>query len=259
MQGIPPMRAPRTPLRAARLAVLTAILALPAVGRADPRLLDEPLRVTAASAPDLSVRGVLLAQVGAAKPAADGEQKPAEAAGGDPKPAPAAGGDAGGMDFDLLGEAKPPPDAADAGALRLRRQMLTAHQVIGFGLLATQLATTIAGQLNYSDKFGSSPTARYQMTHAALAYTDLALFALNGAIALLAPSPVKRSWQMDRVMVHRIAMFTAAAGMLAQGVLGVYTSQREGYLNQEQFATAHLAIGYGTLAAMAVGVGALVF
>ena len=239
MQGIPPMRAPRTPLRAARLAVLTAILALPAVGRADPRLLDEPLRVTAASAPDLSVRGVLLAQVEAAKPAA--------------------GGDAGGMDFDLLGEAKPPPDAADAGALRLRRQMLTAHQVIGFGLLATQLATTIAGQLNYSDKFGSSPTARYQMTHAALAYTDLALFALNGAIALLAPSPVKRSWQMDRVMVHRIAMFTAAAGMLAQGVLGVYTSQREGYLNQEQFAKMHLAIGYGTLAAMTVGVGALVF
>ena len=51
----------------------------------------------------------------------------------------------------------------------------------------------------------------------------------------------------------------AAAGMLAQGVLGVYTSQREGYLNQEQFAKMHLAIGYGTLAAMTVGVGALVF
>ncbi|HVI95997.1 MAG TPA: hypothetical protein VM753_18420 [Anaeromyxobacter sp.] len=253
------MRAPRTPLRAARLAVLTAILALPAMARADLRLLDEPLRPPAASAPDLSLRGVLVAQEGEAKPAADGEPKPAEAAGGDPKAAPAAGGDAGGMDFDLLGEAKPPPDAADAGALRLRRQMLTAHQAIGFGLLATQLATTVAGQLNYSDKFGSSPTGRYQMTHAALAYTNLALFAVNGAIALLAPSPVKRSWEMDRVMVHRIAMFTAAAGMLAQGVLGVYTSQREGYLNQEQFATAHLAIGYGTLAAMAVGVGALVF
>jgi hypothetical protein len=240
------------------MAVLIATLALPAIGRADLRLLDDALRSPAAFAPDLSLRGVLLAQDGDAKPAADGEQKPAQA-GVDPQPAPAAGGDAGGMDFDLLGEAKPPPDAADAGALRRRRQMLTAHQAIGFGLLGTQLATTVAGQLNYSDKFGGSPTGRYQMTHAALAYTNLALFAVNGAIALLAPSPVKRSWEMDRVMVHRIAMFTAAAGMLAQGVLGVYTHQREGYLNQEQFATAHLAIGYGTLAAMAVGVGALVF
>ena len=250
------MRPPRTPPCAACRAVLIAILALPAMARADLRLLDEALRPPPVIAPDFSVRGVLLAGANAAKPAADGEQKPTEA-GGNPKPA--SGGDAGGMDFDLLGAAKPPPDAVDPGALRLRRQMLTAHQAIGFGLLATQLATTVAGQLNYSDKFGSSPTARYQMTHAALAYTDLALFAVNGALALLAPSPVKRSAEMDRVMVHRIAMFTAAAGMLAQGLLGIYTSQREGYLNQERFASAHLAIGYGTLAAMTVGVGALVF
>jgi hypothetical protein len=54
-------------------------------------------------------------------------------------------------------------------------------------------------------------------------------------------------------------MFTAAAGMIAQGVLGVVTRDREGYLNQERFGTAHLVIGYATLAAMATGVGALVF
>ncbi len=164
-----------------------------------------------------------------------------------------------GMDFDLLGEAKPPP-APDEGALRLRRTMLTAHQAIGFGLVGLQLATTAVGQLNYSDRFAGGPsTARYQLTHAALAYTTLAVFAANGAIALLAPSPVKRPMQLDRVMVHRISMFTAAAGMVAQGVLGVVTRDREGYLDQPRFATAHLAIGYATLAAMATGVGALVF
>jgi hypothetical protein len=122
-----------------------------------------------------------------------------------------------------------------------------------------QLATTVVGQLNYSDRFGGPSTAQYQLSHAALAYTTLGLFVVNGAIALLAPSPVHRGYGMDRVMVHRIAMFTAAAGMLAQGVLGVYTHQREGYLNQEKIGTAHLAIGYATLAAMATGVGVLVF
>jgi hypothetical protein len=164
-----------------------------------------------------------------------------------------------GMDFDLLGEAKPPP-APDAGALKLRRNMLTAHQAVGFGLIGLQLATTVVGQLNYSDRFAGGPsTARYQTTHAALAYTTLGVFVANGAIALLAPSPVKRPMQMDRVMVHRISMFTAAAGMAAQGVLGVMTRNREGYLNQPRFATAHLVIGYTTLAAMVTGVGAIVW
>ena len=43
-------------------------------------------------------------------------------------------------------------------------------------------------------------------------------------------------------------MFTAAAGMLAQGALGIWTKDREGYFNQRGIATAHLVIGYVTLA-----------
>jgi hypothetical protein len=240
---------PTRSLPLVRAAVLTVILAAPLAGRAELRLLDEalaPPTAAPASPADLTLSGVLLAQ-------AEGQGDPK------PQPAPPATGDGGGMDFDLLGEAKPPPDTADAGALRLRRKMLTAHQAIGFGLVGMQLATTVVGQLNYSDRFGGPSTAQYQLSHAALAYTTLGLFVVNGAIALLAPSPVHRGYAMDRVMVHRIAMFTAAAGMLAQGILGVYTRQREGYLNQEQIGTTHLAIGYVTLAAMATGVGVLVF
>jgi hypothetical protein len=241
------MRHPRTPRAWIAGTLVTLVLALPAAGRAELRLLDEAL-VPPTAGPELSVTGVLLDQ--------------ADATSSDPKgPAPAApaSGDAAGMDFDLLGAAKPPPDTADAAALRRRRTMLTAHQAIGFGLVGLQLATTVVGQLNYSDRFGGPSTARYQLTHATLAYSTLGIFALNATVALLAPSPVKRSYGMDRVMVHRIAMFTAAAGMVGQGLLGAYTHQREGYLNQEKLATAHLAIGYGTLAAMAIGVGALVF
>jgi hypothetical protein len=47
--------------------------------------------------------------------------------------------------------------------------------------------------------------------------------------------------------------------MLAQGVLGIYTRERLGYLDQERLATAHLVVGYATLAAVLTGVGALVF
>jgi hypothetical protein len=144
--------------------------------------------------------------------------------------------------------------------MRVRRGMLGLHQALGMGLIGLQLATTTAGQLNYSDRFANGPsTGRYQLTHAALAYSTLGLFAVNGLVALLAPSPPGRTYGMDRVMVHRLAMLAAAAGMVAEGVIGIQTRNREGYLNQERLATTHLAIGYATLGAMTIGVGAIVF
>jgi hypothetical protein len=209
----------------ATAALVAALLASPIAARAEATLLDEELVLADAPSPDLTVA------------------------------APANGAS---MDFDLLGEATPPPDAPNARALRLRRKMLTAHQAIGFGLVGLQLAATGVGQLNYSDRFAGGPsTARYELTHATLAYTTLGVFAVNGLVALLAPSPVKKPMKMDRVMVHRLAMLTAATGMLAQGVLGVATRGREGYQNQERLATTHLVIGYATLGALLTGVGAL--
>lgn len=213
--------------------LLALLLVVPVAARAELQLLDGELELSSPSAPELSLDGALLAQ--ASPPA-------------------------GGMDFDLLGEAKPPPDAPHAGKMRWRRRMLTAHQAMGFGLVALQLGTTVVGQLDYSDRFANGPqTAKWDATHAAFAYSTLGVFAVNGLVALLAPSPVKKTWKMDRVMVHRIAMFTAAAGMLAQGALGIYTREREGYVNQERIATAHLWVGYATLAAVGTGVAVLVF
>ena len=166
------------------------------------------------------------------------------------------------LDFDLLGKPQQPPPKVDDAALARRRSMLKLHQGLGLGLLGLQLATTVVGQLNYSDKFASNApdTGRYQLTHKVLAYSTLSMFAVTGALALLAPSaPPGRSEGFDRVTLHKIGMAVAAAGMIAEGVLGFYTAQREGYLNQASYAQAHLVIGYATLAAVAVAVGALVF
>jgi hypothetical protein len=208
------------------LALLALATLLPLGARAEPRLLDAELR------PPLAALALAAAE---------------------PPP--------GSMDFDLLGEAKPPPPAPDQRRMARRRKMLTWHQGIGLGLLGLQLATTTVGQLNYSDRFAGGPsTARYRTTHAALAYTNVAVFALNGTLALLAPNAAaKQDRGFDRVTQHKWAMFTAAAGMLTQGALGIYTSRREGFQDQERFATIHLAIGYATLAAIGYGVGAIVF
>lgn len=238
----------RLPANAVLVAAFLTALGIPAAAFADLSLLDRPLRAPE-PAPSLAVfpAGILVAQAPAEETAAE---PPAEARDGEAeKPS---------LDFDLLGAAKPPPEPAQAGALRLRRKMLTVHQGVGLGLLGLQLATTVVGQLEYSDRFAGGPdTARYKLSHKVLAYTTLGVFAVNGGIALFAPS-AKTPRKLDRVMVHRVAMFTAAAGMVAQAVLGIQTRERVGRLDQERLATVHLAIGYGTLAAVMTGVGALV-
>lgn len=163
------------------------------------------------------------------------------------------------LDFDLLGTPRAGLDV-DEHALRVRRTMLNLHQGLGFGLLGLQLGATVLGQLNYSDRYYGPSTGKYQTAHAVFAYSTLAAFGATALVGLLAPNPLKQNREgFDRVTFHKIAMFTAKAGMLTQGILGVVAHDREGHLNQKGIATAHLVIGYATLAAITAGVGAIAF
>jgi hypothetical protein len=144
--------------------------------------------------------------------------------------------------------------------MKRRHKLLGWHQRVGLAMGTLELATIVAGQLNYNDKFGTANTGRYVLTHKALAYTTFGVFAVGGTLALLAPRPANkpdRGW--DRVRVHKLGMALATAGMIAQAVVGIQTRDREGYLDQKQLGQRHLAIGYATLAATGIAVGALVF
>jgi hypothetical protein len=174
--------------------------------------------------------------------------------------AAAAPADGPSLDFDLLGDAPKPQVPAEDPSLRLRRRMLNLHQAVGIGLFGLQLASTVVGQLNYNDKFGVDNTGRYKLTHQVIVYTNLAAFATAGGIALFAPGAKgPKAKGVDRVTIHKWGMAVATAGMLAQGLLGIQTARREGYVDKQDYGQAHLAVGYATLAAMGVAVGALVF
>jgi quinol-cytochrome oxidoreductase complex cytochrome b subunit len=163
------------------------------------------------------------------------------------------------LDFDLLGDAPKPAAPAEDPSLRTRRKMLNLHQGLGIGLLALQVASTVTGQLNYNDKFGTANTGKYKATHQVIVWTNVAAFAAVGGIALFAPrDKTAPDRGYGRTTIHKVCMAIATAGMVAQGVLGYQTAQREGYLDKETYGKAHLVVGYTTLAAMLVGVGALV-
>jgi len=166
------------------------------------------------------------------------------------------------LDFDTPALVAPQQEVSAQGSqLSLRRGMLVGHQAFGFGLLAIDLAATIVGQLNYNDHFVSgAPTFRYQSAHRTLAWATVGTFAVTGALAVFAPSPPRRVSQgFDRMALHKLCMASAAAAMVAQAALGIAAAGREGQLNQGDLGKAHLAIGYFTSAALAIGVGALVF
>jgi hypothetical protein len=246
-----------------RVAALAAVLAAPVAGRAEVRLVDPRSSAERAEVRLLDralARPMVIAPVLALAQDRDAASTRQDDDAPPPAPAPAPAPAPGDLDFDLLGEAERPPEAADDPALRRRRKILAVHQGLGLGLVALQLGTTAVGQLNYLDKFGDANTGRYERTHAVLAYTTVAVFAADGLLAVLAPDPPRKvSRGFDRVTLHRIAMFTAAAGIVAQAGLGYYTARREGYLDKQDFGRAHLVVGYVTLAAVAIGVSALVF
>ena len=164
------------------------------------------------------------------------------------------------LDFELLGPPPPPTLIVDEAALHRRRALLNLHQAVGLGMLGIALANTVVGQLNYSDRFASGPsTGRYQLAHKITAYGTLGAFAATGVLAVLAPNPIPKTGGFDQITLHKISMITATAGMATEAGLGLWTARREGYLNQPNIATAHLVLGYVTMAAIAVGFGAIVF
>lgn len=221
---------PPRPYRSVALAALALAVALAAPSTPRAQLLDEPLALRAPRLPDLRVA----------------------LADAPPPSAPS-------LDFDLLGEAQKPAAAQEDPALRKRRKYLTLHQGLGLGLLGLQVASTVTGQLNYDDKFGVSNSDRYKLTHKLVTYANLATFAAVGTIALLAPRDQNAPPRgFGRTTVHKIGMGLATAGMLTQAVLGVYTTHREGYVDQQRYGRAHLVVGYSTLAVMLAAVGALV-
>ena len=169
-------------------------------------------------------------------------------------------------DFDLLPEEAKPDPAAQARAAELekrlarRRTLLQAHQLGGFLTLAGLTMTAVLGQLNYNDKYGGGgDTGNWYMLHRWTALSTSAVFVATGALAVFAPVPVEKKSQLDTATLHKIFMFSAAAGMAAEVVLGFYTAGKEGQLSQRDFALAHQLIGYGTLAASLGGFGVLTF
>jgi len=171
------------------------------------------------------------------------------------------------LDFDFFPEQRVQPDPAQqqraqriASQARLRRSLLTVHQIAGFVTLASLTATVAIGHLNYHDRYVAGDFSdRYQGAHRGLAIVTTGLFGATGLVALAAPNPYPKKLRFDTALVHKLAMLMATAGMATQVILGAVTASRDGRLDQPGLALGHVVVGYATWAFMATGVVAYFF
>lgn len=181
--------------------------------------------------------------------------------------APSPGGDD--FNFDLLGGPQKTPqqlkeEQEKAAAIertgKIRRALLTSHQIMGFVTLAALTATVVVGQLNHYDMYLSGDqTGRYRPAHLGLSIGTTSLFAGTGFMAVFAPNPYPKPVRFDTALLHKISMILATAGMATQIILGPITADRAGRTDQARLALGHVITGYATWAFMTTGMIAYMF
>ena len=182
-------------------------------------------------------------------------------------PQPAAGGDD--FNFDLIGDQQKSPEqqkeeqeksARIERLSKIRRPMLSTHQILGFVTLAALTATVVVGQLNHYDMYLSgAQTGRYRFAHLGLGIGTAALFGSTGFLAVFAPNPYPKPVRFDTALLHKVAMILATAGMATQIILGPIAADRVGRADQAGLALGHVITGYATWAFMTTGMLAYLF
>jgi hypothetical protein len=139
--------------------------------------------------------------------------------------------------------------------IRLRRTMLTAHEVGGFLTLASMIATVTFGQmtLNGREDLGE--------THETLAGVTIGSYFLTAALSLMSPPPMVRRKEWNTISIHKGLALVHFTGMvltplLADGIAGEGGNQ--GRIDRDK-ARVHQVSGYITTAAFATAMLVVTF
>jgi len=163
------------------------------------------------------------------------------------------------LDFDFFGDKtggqadgeKTDPDAVDREQQsQTRRWMLKTHQILGISTWTLMAATVTVGQLNYNQLYRSGGgSTKWQTPHQMLVLSTSLAFAATAAFAIFAPTPYKKPLHFDTGLVHRIAVIGATMGMVAEGLLGWWSTHQANAGNPNRLSSmvlTHQIVGYTT-------------
>jgi hypothetical protein len=145
--------------------------------------------------------------------------------------------------------------------LRLRRTMLTAHQIGGFLTLASMIAAVYYGQKSLTDPNSGQRNDPYRKNHQLFVTTTIALYSATGMLAVLSPPPLIRRDEISTTTIHKTLAWVHFLGMVVTPILGSTILKRGPIgryvdLNQAKF---HQITGYVTLGALAASMIVVTF
>ena len=159
------------------------------------------------------------------------------------------------------GIASPLTPRARMSELRLRRAMLTAHQIGGFLTLTSMIATVYYGQKSLNDPNSGQRNDPYRNKHQLFVTTTITLYSATGLLAVLSPPPLIRRDEFSTTTLHKTLAWVHFLGMVVTPILGGTILKRGPIgryvdLNQARF---HQITGYVTVSALAASMIVVTF
>jgi hypothetical protein len=162
----------------------------------------------------------------------------------------------------------------DQGHARARGPLRNWHKWFGVTTWISLAATATIGTFRYANVvgFGEPLCAEgntpifgrdygcgdgLRVHHLVSASFTTASYVTTRTLALLMPEPEYE--RPERVKIHRALSWVHLAGMVAMPILGFATSAADDPETREALATAHLLVGYGTLAAVSTAGAFILF
>ena len=135
--------------------------------------------------------------------------------------------------------------------LKIRRTMLTAHQIAGFTTLALMWTTAYFGQrvIDGNRRLGD--------THQAFVTATILSYALTGLLAVLSPPPLIRRDEVGTVTIHKTLAWIHLTGMILTPIIGGMIRHRHSF--NMKAARFHQVAGYLTTATFTAAVLVIVF
>lgn len=148
--------------------------------------------------------------------------------------------------------------------LKVRRAMLTAHQLAGYVTLGLLIPTIIQGQKdlkNWSDaSSGLAPFSRsINRSHKSLGEWTFISYMTTASFAILAPPPLIRRDDWDTIKWHKTLAWIHFTGMIALPILGSLAYHAQTAEQAKTLRTIHQITGYTTAAAFSFSMLILTF
>ena len=149
--------------------------------------------------------------------------------------------------FRITGLAPLTPEARQS-ELKLRRAMLSIHQIGGFTTLGLMAISAYYGKKAY--EFG--PGSVYAEKHRTLVRATIATYTLTALFALMSPPPlIKRDDKGSSLTIHKTLAWVHGAGMIATAILGRRVRESTTLDDYNRLKKIHMGVAITTFTALA--------